>query len=172
MQCSKSSALGDILEKAKMEKEQIQKIKMLWEDRTNDGKNFLSTILQNKDIDILHILLKIYESPYIALKLAEKGFQTDPLETLDERPTALFYAALHDKALDVFRILYNLTANRHRLLPQVDLITSNRSAREADKKTLEVLKLIIEKLKKDKEHLETFESPPVQRARAMRILDQ
>ncbi|GFU25738.1 uncharacterized protein NPIL_276051 [Nephila pilipes] len=118
----KRTALLRILKKTDLTTEEINKV-------VNAGffeRNFLICLLQSSSKDIIP---KLYKSPYIARKLAETGFETDPRCT-DENGFSAFHYCMEMSETHLLWMLYDFAANNFRLKdhtvrnPNSEILTS------------------------------------------------
>ncbi|XP_015929836.2 uncharacterized protein [Parasteatoda tepidariorum] len=101
------------------------------------SENFLISLLQSS---FVRIMPAIFEFPYIAMKLNEAGFNTDPLKT-DEKGLSAFYYCCLLPDNDYFILLYNHASNNSHL--------SECSVRKPQPAILNALKNISKTFKND-----------------------
>ncbi|GFY46369.1 uncharacterized protein TNIN_67081 [Trichonephila inaurata madagascariensis] len=105
----RESALNNILKNFESNKQMKKAILLcLTDNKVKDKKvNLVITLLKN---DCTHIVSKLYESPHIAAKFENAGFETDPRIT-DADGLSAFYYALQCSDKNLLYILYNYAAN-------------------------------------------------------------
>ncbi|KFM75956.1 hypothetical protein X975_24423, partial [Stegodyphus mimosarum] len=101
------SALRSILQKAKISNQVVTEIERDLKELKFD-ENFLAFVLNSSHI---YIIPMVYKSPYIPLKLAEAGFETDPRVADRKNVSGLFYAMCSSDS-NILNILYEYAINR------------------------------------------------------------
>lgn len=144
----KLDALVYILKKAKLSTHVVKSIQQMMNHAENHGQGFLPTLLQSPHFEILPDL---YKSPYIAVKLSEAGFETNPAVV---NPPSPFLYAMSKSNTKYVRILYDYAVNCRYLF--------DKTVRDADDTILDSiqnLNLVLQndKSKMNKCNLNTFE---------------
>lgn len=104
----RESALNSILKNFEIKRKIKKEILSLIDSKGKEKKvNLVITLLKN---DCTHIVFKLYESPHIAAKFENAGFETDPRITDADGLSAFYYASqCSDKNL--LYTLHNYAAN-------------------------------------------------------------
>ncbi|KAG8190339.1 hypothetical protein JTE90_014443 [Oedothorax gibbosus] len=132
-------ALEHVLKKTDIDVAQIRQIKASFPI----NEDFLQFILNS---EWNHIIPIIYKSPYIAWKLADAGFNTDPCAR--ERGLSAFAYCLGKGNTRFLQILYNYAVNNFH--------KSDGSLRNPSENVLECLKNVYDSIKQDRANSHDF----------------